>query len=779
MVNQASVKTALNMLEQKVYLIHQATRDANGLEATIARLEQYSGVQAQGLSGVAASLFVGAAANVMVQQGRVEACWYRAQQERTSGNVELTRQYFEEAMTLAGQLEEPDCFFMQAVLLADQDQNVEAADVYQHYVDKVIAGQGLDVTMAGIMRAGFGTAGEAEAEKQLERLHERAAQFFSKVYAFDRARCHLDILEKLGGPSWWERNEKSWESLQIYAETYTGCGALLEALSYYDLAIKKLEKTRSGLNRDQHRASFLGGTVAQQIYFGAAKTALALYTQAKGDIEAKRHYATLLHQYAEWGRARALLDLMAGTALTTADEPTPNGRLLRWRGLNAQLVVWRGLLARADDEGQKGFFQKRLARVEKSIQHLEMELAESAPEILKVISPQHTFINLETVSGLLNPGTVILQYYYIKSGVLGWVTNCEGVLAAKWLTDDGVAVGHKANEFQRACMSRIGDSDSASVLGEILLAPFADNLAKCQELVIVPSGPLYLIPFHALPRKEGGLLSETHKVSYLPSASVLSFVKGESSVALPQRILSIGNPSKMGRNGLPGEPKHEYKPLPAAEIEAGYVATFFKQKEILVHKQATKAEVIRRIPGSQILHFATHAYLAPDAPLTSSLLFANLEELTLHELMGMRIEASLVVFSACNTGRGLADGGDEVFSLSRGVLASGTKGAVVSLWPVDDVSTCLFMGEFYRQFTDGKSGPAALRGAQRYLRRLTPEDIELEKGRINDALSKAGETPRGSRDLLITGDYQLRDHGYSLPYYWAPFIFIGIESTPA
>ena len=136
-----------------------------------------------------------------------------------------------------------------------------------------------------------------------------------------------------------------------------------------------------------------------------------------------------------------------------------------------------------------------------------------------------------------------------------------------------------------------------------------------------------------------------------------------------------------------------------------------------------------------------------------------------------------MILSACNTGRGLAEGGDEVFGLARGILASGAKGAVVSLWPVDDVSTCLLMGEFYRQLIAGKPGPSALRAAQRYLRRLTPKYIALEKERINEVLSSVEEIPRGTRDLLVDESDLRSDQDYSLPYYWAPFIYIGAGLT--
>jgi CHAT domain-containing protein len=76
--------------------------------------------------------------------------------------------------------------------------------------------------------------------------------------------------------------------------------------------------------------------------------------------------------------------------------------------------------------------------------------------------------------------------------------------------------------------------------------------------------------------------------------------------------------------------------------------------------------------------------------------------------------------------------------LTRGLLAAGARAAVVSLWPVDDASTGLFMETFYQTLRAGASPAAALRAAQHRLQAM------------------AGR-------------------GYQNPYYWAPFIVVGYE----
>ena len=70
--------------------------------------------------------------------------------------------------------------------------------------------------------------------------------------------------------------------------------------------------------------------------------------------------------------------------------------------------------------------------------------------------------------------------------------------------------------------------------------------------------------------------------------------------------------------------------------------------------------------------------------------------LTSSEILDLRLQAELVVLSACNTGRGRITG-DGVMGLSRSLMTAGATSVVVSLCYVPDEPTSLLMMEFYRQ----------------------------------------------------------------------------------
>jgi CHAT domain-containing protein len=92
--------------------------------------------------------------------------------------------------------------------------------------------------------------------------------------------------------------------------------------------------------------------------------------------------------------------------------------------------------------------------------------------------------------------------------------------------------------------------------------------------------------------------------------------------------------------------------------------------------------------------------------------------LTLNEVLGLRLDADLVVLSACSTGRGKMMAGEGVANFSRAFLYAGARSVVVSLWEV--ASGVRFMAVFYDSLKAGKSKAEALRIARRVIKEKYP-----------------------------------------------------------
>jgi CHAT domain-containing protein len=102
--------------------------------------------------------------------------------------------------------------------------------------------------------------------------------------------------------------------------------------------------------------------------------------------------------------------------------------------------------------------------------------------------------------------------------------------------------------------------------------------------------------------------------------------------------------------------------------------------------------------------------------------------------MQTRLQAEVLVLSACETGVVDVQGGDELVGLTAAFLQAGARGLVVSLWAVDDESTATLMTAFYAARQDRADTARALR-------------LAMDK-------------------VLASGQW-------SHPYYWGAFSFVG------
>jgi CHAT domain-containing protein len=135
--------------------------------------------------------------------------------------------------------------------------------------------------------------------------------------------------------------------------------------------------------------------------------------------------------------------------------------------------------------------------------------------------------------------------------------------------------------------------------------------------------------------------------------------------------------------------------------------------------------------------------------------------------------ARLVTLSACETGiPNVRQSPDEFIGLPAGFLQAGTPAIVSSLWIVDDRSTALLMGRFYRNHLEiGLAFPAALREAQLWLRDVTRQEL----GAYYKAFVRLGADDAFAALIHLRSGGRPDDTPYANPFYWAAFIFSGAQ----
>ncbi|WP_318781255.1 tetratricopeptide repeat protein [Amazonocrinis nigriterrae] len=252
-------------------------------------------------------------------------------------------------------------------------------------------------------------------------------------------------------------------------------------------------------------------------------------------------------------------------------------------------------------------------------------------------------------------------------------------------------------------------------LHELLIKPIADVLpTKASDKVIfIPQGSLFLVPFPALQDENGQYLIEKHTILTSPSIQVLQLTRQQRNLVSGKDALVVGNPTMPKFPPKIGEPPRQLPALPGAEKEAKAIAPLLKTQP-LIGKQATKSAVLQLLPKARIIHLATHGLLDDIQGLNSAIALTPSGKdnglLTANEIFDLKLNAELVVLSACDTGRGRITG-DGVIGLSRSLISAGVPSVMVSLWSVPDAPTASLMTEFYQNLQKNPDKAQALRQA--------------------------------------------------------------------
>ena len=239
-------------------------------------------------------------------------------------------------------------------------------------------------------------------------------------------------------------------------------------------------------------------------------------------------------------------------------------------------------------------------------------------------------------------------------------------------------------------------------LYDLLLRPVSDALYACEHLIVVPYGVLHYLPFHCL--FDGVQFVVEHlDISYLPSAALLDICRQRG-----QRIEA-------------GE-VHLEDSLVMGLSDSGRLAYAVHEAEVVarqlgapcaLNEQATTTLLEENGAKSPIVHIAAHGLFRLDAPNFSHVKLAN-RQLSASEVFNLELSScSLVTLSACETGRAVVQGVDEVIGLGRGFLYAGAASLLPTLWKVDDASSAELMEMFYQALLRGYSKAAALAQAQR------------------------------------------------------------------
>jgi len=496
-------------------------------------------------------------------------------------------------------------------------------------------------------------------------------------------------------------------------------GDLAKAASYYDRAMNGIDIVQSHLVMDE-RSSFL------EDKGGVYKRAVILALK-RGNYERALVYV-------EKAKSRVLGDYLRNNIdiRLRAGDQAGEAILEDLARLREEQAWFSNIVYEAENEAglsdtaimrirsmAPGQARQEMQKRERSIEHmLEQLQLRLAGDLVSRSRPQWTDSIITKLWPKIEHTVLMLEYYLTEQDLYIFEITRDGIdvhivkdavprlerLLSLWRVNLDLAARASGARDRAQAFAGLQENCLGLLqrLYDLLLRPVASALESCEHLTIVPYGMLHYLPFHCL--FDGvQFVVERLDVSYLPSAALMEICHQRGQRAevnrIPLKKSLVMGLSDGGR-------------LAFAVQEAEAVAQQLGAPGIL-NQDATTTLLQEAGANSPIVHIAAHGLFRLDAPNFSHIKLAD-RQLSTIEVFNLDLSScTLVTLSACETGRAIVGGVDEVIGLGRGFLYAGAASLMPTLWKVDDASSAELMEMYYQALLSDYGKAAALAGAQR------------------------------------------------------------------
>lgn len=413
----------------------------------------------------------------------------------------------------------------------------------------------------------------------------------------------------------------------------------------------------------------------------------------------------------------------------------------------------------------KNVLEKLSTELDLELKQIQLKIRQANPSYFAV--QNNKSLNLEQIQKLLDEETILLEYAIGKNSSYLWLISNKTITSYKlpgreeigeavdpvltyygtfFRPSDESETDRKRNTAKEKLFVAAANNFSQMILGNV-----ASQLGN-KRLLIVPDGVLQYIPFSGLPDPTVKVVNNNfsplvvnHEIVIIPSASAMVSLRNlfagrkaatKSIMVLADPIFSAAD-ERLAINANKKqilEQKSEVsltrafyghadlRRLVAAGQEATNIKDIYPDATVAIGTKANLSLATSpEVSEYRIIHYSTHGFLNPVQPELSGLVLSLFNDqgkeqsgyLTANHIYNLRLNADLVVLSACQTGLGKQVKGEGILGLTRAFMFAGTKRIIFSLWNVNDKSTTDLMTKFYNAIkNDGLTPAAALRKAQ-------------------------------------------------------------------
>jgi CHAT domain-containing protein/tetratricopeptide (TPR) repeat protein len=304
----------------------------------------------------------------------------------------------------------------------------------------------------------------------------------------------------------------------------------------------------------------------------------------------------------------------------------------------------------------------------------------------------------------------------------------------------------------------------------LVLRPLLPHLKDRPRWLLCPDGPLWLVPWAALPLPDGQYAVERYTVAHVVSGRDLLQPLAAVKPSAPVIVADPDFDSRLSGGRQPPEPRPQgadaprsarlrFSRLPGTAVEAEKVRPALQsyagvEPRVLLGA-AAREEAVKKLIGPRVLLLSTHGYFLNDLPrpapdtrglevvttaavgpsfvphplLRCGLALAGANGkadkadpkgttddgiLTGLEVLDLDLRGTeLVVLSACETALGTVNVGEGVAGLRQAFQTAGARGVLATLWQVPDRETVALMTAFFGRLAKEPDQAAALAAAQR------------------------------------------------------------------
>ncbi|MBI4647044.1 MAG: CHAT domain-containing protein [Bacteroidia bacterium] len=520
------------------------------------------------------------------------------------------------------------------------------------------------------------------------------------------------------------------------------------------------------------------------------------------DMYKRTHEIDYLKQafyFSEKNKASVLLEALAGQEAQRF-AGIPDSVLQKETDLRKYISFYTKKIAEKPDSKDEADFKNLLFNYNCSYDNLINAFEKQYPDYYQLKYNRKT-ATAEDIQKQLDSGTAMISYFVCDSYLaIFTITNSEFKIKMQYIPSNFTnTIKQYRRAIINRNDNNNTYKEVGYYLYKML---FPQKLNKqITNLIIIPDNILSLVPFETLLTGHAGekdfnelpYLVRKYNISYSYSATLFNRTfpktptktievtqlndwlaiapvfsdKNTSGLTLASRNLmtqldKFNKDTSLNRSYILTTGNY-INPLPGTETEVKNIFSVFDSlnyKSKVQLNDVASEQYIKSgdLNNYRIVHFATHGFVNNQKPELSGILLAQIQDtaelqynienyiskeqndgiLYSGEIYNMRLNADLVVLSACETGLGKIKKGEGIIGLTRALLYAGAKNIIVSLWQVADESTSQLMIEFYRNFLEQ----------------------QMQNPTYSLALSKA--------------KLKLIDEGkFSHPFYWSPFILIG------